>query len=96
MQAWKRLRKVAVIAASTVWLLTAVHNVTTVTQVDVKGSRDHPLIERFSGSWLVGYKTNAWEQAQFPTSLAVKDGKWVEPVTVEGRLTKAIYVAPAG
>ena len=96
MQAWTRLRTVAVLAASMVWLSTAVHAAITVTQADVKGGRDHPLIQRFSGSWLVGYKANDWEQAQFPASSVVKDGKWVEPIAVEGRLTKAIYVAPAG
>jgi outer membrane protein OmpA-like peptidoglycan-associated protein len=65
-------------------------------QVDVKGSHDHPLIQRFAGSWLVGYKANDWEQAQFPTSMDVKDDQWVAPVTVEGRLTKVVYVAPLG
>jgi OOP family OmpA-OmpF porin len=65
-------------------------------QVDAKGGRDHPLIQRFVGSWMVGYKSNDWDQAQFPTSMAVDDKKWVDPVNVEGRVTKAIYVAPAG
>lgn len=65
-------------------------------QVDVKGGRDHPLIQRFDGSWLVGYKVNDWEQAQFPTGMEVRDGKWVDAITVEGHLTKAIYIAPPG
>ena len=99
MQAWQRglSRRVAVAAtASMVWLLTAMHAAAAAPQVDVKGGRDHPLVQRFTGSWLVGYKANDWEQARFPASATVKDGKWVDPVVVEGRLTKAIYVAPAG
>ena len=96
MQAWKRWWGVAVAAASMLCLFTAVHGATAAAQVDVKGGHDHPLVQRFSGSWMVGYKSNDWEQAQFPSGMTVKDGKWVEPVTVEGRVTKAIYVAPAG
>ncbi|QHJ00921.1 OmpA family protein [Xylophilus rhododendri] len=65
-------------------------------QADVKGGRDHPLIQRFSGSWMAGYKFNEWEQASFPSGMAVKDESWVDPVTVEGRVTKAIYVSPPG
>jgi OOP family OmpA-OmpF porin len=65
-------------------------------KVDVKGGRDHPLIARFTGSWLAGYKASDWEQAQFPTGLAVKDDRWVDAVMVEGRVTKLVYVAPVG
>ncbi len=65
-------------------------------QDDAKGGRDHPLIQRFDGSWMVGYKFNEWEQAMFPTSMAVKDGRWADPVMVEGRVTKAVYTAPGG
>ena len=65
-------------------------------QEDVKGGRDHPLIQRFSGSWMVGYKSNDWDQAQFPTGMAVKGDKWVDPLTTEGRLTKVIYISPIG
>ena len=66
------------------------------TQIDAKGGHDHPLVRRFDGSWMVGYKASEWEQATFPTGMTVKDSKWVDPLTVEGRVTKAIYVAPAG
>ena len=65
-------------------------------QDDANGGRDHPLIQRFDGSWMVGYKFNEWEQAMFPTSMAVKDGRWADPVMVEGRVTKAVYTAPGG
>ncbi|MCZ2498842.1 OmpA family protein [Xylophilus sp. Kf1] len=63
---------------------------------DARGGRDHPLIQRFDGSWMVGYKFNDWEQATFPTSMVVKDGAWADPVSVEGRVTKAVYTAPIG
>jgi outer membrane protein OmpA-like peptidoglycan-associated protein len=88
--------KIALTAFSLVWLSTSVYAATAPAQVDVKGGSDHPLVKRFSGSWLVGYKSNDWEQARFPAGMTVKDGNWVDPVTVEGRLTKAVYVAPSG
>lgn len=65
-------------------------------RVDAKGSHDHALIQRFKGSWLTGYKFSEWEQATFPTSMVVKDGKWADALVVEGRVTKAIYVSPVG
>ena len=65
-------------------------------QVDVKGGHDDPLIQRFAGSWLIGYKKSDWEQTQFPTGPAVKDGMWVAPVTIEGRLTRLFYLSPLG
>jgi len=90
------LGAVAMTAAAMVGMLPPLQAATGATQVDVKGGRDHPLIQRFTGSWLVGYKANDWEQAQFPTGMTVKDDNWADSVTVEGRLTKAIYVAPPG
>ncbi len=63
-------------------------------QVDVSGGHDHPMVKRFYGSWLAGFKSNDWEQALFPTSMAVVKDKWVDALTVEGRVTKAVYVSP--
>lgn len=65
-------------------------------QPDAKGGQDSPLIRRFEGSWLTGYKTSPWDQAAFPTRAEVKDGKWAAPLVVEGRLTRVFYVAPPG
>ncbi|MDB5818113.1 MAG: hypothetical protein JWQ11_1753, partial [Rhizobacter sp.] len=73
MSARKWLGLVAVTAALMVGLVHQAQAATAPAQVDVKGGHDHPLIQRFSGSWLVGYKANDWEQAQFPTSMNVKD-----------------------
>lgn len=69
---------------------------TSTAKTDAKGGQDHPLVQRFAGSWLVGYKSSDWDQVRFPTSMKVSSDKWVDPVTVEGRVTKAIYVAPVG
>ncbi|CAN5730792.1 OmpA family protein [soil metagenome] len=87
---------VMISVVSMVGILPSSQAATAPAPVDVKGGRDHSLIQRFTGSWLVGYKSSDWEQAQFPTGMAVKDGTWVDAVNVEGRLTKAVYVAPPG
>ena len=63
---------------------------------DVKGGRDSPLIQRFAGSWMIGYAQKDFDQAVFPASLAVKDGKWVAPVMLEGKLTRFFYLSPRG
>lgn len=64
-------------------------------QVDAAGGKDHPLIQRFAGSWLVGWRSADWDQTRFPTSNAVgRDDKWAQPVTVEGKVTRLIYLAP--
>lgn len=65
-------------------------------ETDAKGSQDHPLIRRFVGSWLFGYKSVDWDQALFPTGMALNDGKWAMPLTVEGKVTREFYLAPIG
>ena len=63
---------------------------------DAKGAQDHPLIKRFAGSWLYGYKSVDWDQAAFPTTMALQDRKWSKPLIVEGKITREFYMAPAG
>ena len=67
---------------------------------DVKGSRDHPLIGRFAGSEIIGYRTSdygEWNLALGPAyeasygNFQVKKSK-----RVEGKLTRILYLAPAG
>lgn len=64
--------------------------------VDVKGGHDDPLIQRFTGSWMTGYKHGEFDQSLFPGSTRIKDDKWVDPVTVEGKITKIFYLSPLG
>lgn len=66
------------------------------TPADVKGGHDDPLIQRFAGSWMIGYKHAEFDQSQFPTGTRIKDEKWVDPVTVEGKVTKIFYLSPLG
>jgi OmpA-OmpF porin, OOP family len=64
---------------------------------DVKGSKDHPLISRFPGSRIIGYMQKDWDQTRFPLSNEIDDNKEIKkPATVEGKIIRIVYVAPAG
>ncbi|MBR7800574.1 OmpA family protein [Undibacterium fentianense] len=64
---------------------------------DVTSSMDHPFIKRFTGSWLTGYSNVEWDISKFPTSnLIGKDKKFQDVVTLEGKQTRILYLAPRG
>lgn len=67
-------------------------------RADVPGAKDHPVLQRFSGSLLVGYAQQDWEQRQFPDArgAARDDNRFANPVNVEGKLTRLFYLAPPG
>ncbi|PXV56126.1 protein of unknown function [Dyella jiangningensis] len=56
---------------------------------DVKGSKDHPLLSRFTGAKIENYKQSDYDEAELPNApIATKDGKMM---TVEGRITRIGY-----
>lgn len=65
---------------------------------DVAGGSDHPLISRFAGSQLIGYKQDSFDQGRFylPGKDPKKELDQNKPVTAEGQLTRLIYIAPPG
>ncbi len=65
-------------------------------RIDLPGAQDHPLIKRFTGSWLAGYRADAFSQGVFPVSDKVDKDKLVEPVVIEGKVFKLHYIAPTG
>ncbi|MDL5030730.1 DUF4892 domain-containing protein [Pelomonas sp. APW6] len=69
-----------------------------VPKADVPGSRDHPVLQRFAGSVLVGYAQQDWDQRQFPDArgAAKDDNRFVNPVNIEGKVTRLFYLAPQG
>jgi OmpA-OmpF porin, OOP family len=66
------------------------------TRSDVVGAQDHPLMKRFTGSWLAGYRADEFVQTFFPINAKIERDKLVEPLKVEGRVTKLHYVGPRG
>lgn len=67
---------------------------------DVPGAADHPLIKRFSGSWLAGQRVSNWDAAALPASpeLSKADKRQFKdaPLNLEGKVTQTVYVAPRG
>lgn len=66
---------------------------------DVPGSADHPLIKRFNGSWLAGQRVSEWDAAVLPGSAEtakVDKRQYAAPITLEGKVTQTVYIAPQG
>ncbi|TAK89921.1 MAG: hypothetical protein EPO06_10950 [Burkholderiaceae bacterium] len=65
---------------------------------DSPGGVDHPLIKRFVGSSLIGYKVADWDQAILPLSLphSGNDYQLADKVVVEGKVTRLAYLSPLG
>jgi outer membrane protein OmpA-like peptidoglycan-associated protein len=66
---------------------------------EVPGGADHPMIKRFTGSTLVGFKRSDWDQTVLPLSARDNvDGKTQlqDKRVVEGKLTRLVYLAPLG
>lgn len=63
---------------------------------DVPGSSDHPVLRRFSGSLLVGFAQQDWEQRSFPdaSGMAKNGDHFANPQPVEGKVTRLFYLAP--
>lgn len=67
------------------------------TPADLPGSADHPLLQRFQGAWLVGYRQQAFEALQWAAGPEVKDWDHLKNVSdFEGRVTRLSYLAPMG
>jgi OOP family OmpA-OmpF porin len=64
---------------------------------DLPGAQDHPLMRRFTGAWLVGYRQEPWAQATWPTGPGVAGWDVLKDVvTLEGQVTRLVYLTPRG
>lgn len=81
-----------------VLLLSAICVMTPAFAVDVKGSKDHPLVSRYEGSEILTYKAEAFnEYPLFINEISTNKGIEGQPESVmwlEGRLAKLLYVSP--
>lgn len=68
-------------------------------RTDVAGAADHPLIHRYEGSWILGYRQLAFDAFTLPLSAPTRAGGAItlpKQQVVEGRHTRLLYVAPDG
>ena len=62
---------------------------------DLSGAQDHPLVSRFKGAEIIGYRQVDFDKATFPTGPMV-DRAFPKARRVGGRLTAIGYSVPAG
>ena len=69
---------------------------------DVKGAADNPLTGRYEGSVLFAQTTKAFDEITLPSGPALgkkfrrAEQKFAATVTAQGRVTRSVYIAPAG
>lgn len=64
---------------------------------DVKGAADRPLIKRYADSVIIGYRAIAHDEFDIATGPHTSfNAALTEKQTVEGALTRILYVAPEG
>jgi OOP family OmpA-OmpF porin len=66
---------------------------------DIVGGKDHPLLSRFAGSQLDGYQEIKFGQGLFylpSANVPAKELQMDKPLTVEGKVTRLLYLAPKG
>jgi outer membrane protein OmpA-like peptidoglycan-associated protein len=62
---------------------------------DVEGSKDHPLISRYPGSYITNYLAKDFDEFTLPLS-KTNDLKFAKSQHLEGKITRIVYVAPQG
>lgn len=75
-------------------------------KADLKGAQDSPVLKRYEGSFIVDYTAKAFDEAVFPLSELKRTEKVdsqnnqiyapEKKQSLEGRVTRLVYVAPAG
>jgi len=95
MKRMQRYAHLVVVLAATMFLIPCVY-----AQQDVASSKDHPLISRYSGSYILGHEQRDYDEFLLPLGKQVRSplepNALVKSQRIEGRFTRIIYVAPAG
>lgn len=69
---------------------------------DAAGAADHPMLKRFTGSALIGYKSADWDQAVLPIGMELAHQQATgrdllkDRLNAEGKVTRLVYLAPPG
>jgi outer membrane protein OmpA-like peptidoglycan-associated protein len=62
---------------------------------DMEGSKDHPLISRYPGSYIKDYLTKEFDEFTLPLS-KTNDQKFAKSQHLEGKITRIVYTPPPG
>jgi outer membrane protein OmpA-like peptidoglycan-associated protein len=63
---------------------------------DMEGSKDHPLISRYPGSYIAKYLTKEFDEFSLPLGPVDEENTITKNQHLEGKITRIVYVAPAG
>ena len=63
---------------------------------DVEGSKDHPLISRYPGSYIAKYLTKEFDEFNLPLGPVDEENTITKNQHLEGKITRIVYVAPEG
>ena len=63
---------------------------------DMEGSKDHPLISRYPGSYIAKYLTKEFDEFSLPLGPVEEENTITKNQHLEGKITRIVYVAPAG
>ncbi len=63
---------------------------------DVEGSKDHPLISRYPGSYIAKYLTKEFDEFSLPLGPVDEENTITKNQHLEGKITRIVYVAPPG
>jgi len=63
---------------------------------DIKGSKDHPLISRFTGSVIIHYDTKKFDEYVLPLGKLDEERKLSKSQRLEGKITRIQYKGPEG
>ncbi len=62
---------------------------------DAEGSKDHPLISRYPGSYIKDYLTKDFDEITLPLG-KTSDLKFAKSLHLEGKITRIVYTPPPG
>jgi outer membrane protein OmpA-like peptidoglycan-associated protein len=63
---------------------------------DVEGSKDHPLISRYPGSYISKYLSKEFDEFALPLGPVDVENTITKNQPLEGKITRIVYVAPVG
>ncbi|HMD77026.1 MAG: DUF4892 domain-containing protein [Terracidiphilus sp.] len=62
---------------------------------DMEGSKDHPLISRYPGSYITHYLSKQFDEVTLPLGKTSEQG-FTKSQHLEGKVTRIVYVVPEG
>lgn len=60
-------------------------------QEDIEGSGDHPLIERIAGAYIAWQRVDEYAEYRFPAGIHVRNRGYEESITAEGEHLRILY-----